>query len=49
MTTALRRLVGGGRGGMGALFKVLGISQPRLETLAGFVEDKPDQTTAEVP
>jgi len=39
VTTALRRLVGTGRGGMGALFKVLGISHPSIETLAGFVED----------
>ena len=39
VTTALRRLVGTGRGGMGSLFKVLGISHPSIETLAGFVED----------
>jgi SAM-dependent MidA family methyltransferase len=39
VTTALRRLVDTGRGGMGALFKVLGISHPSIETLAGFVED----------
>jgi len=39
VTTALRRLVGTGRGGMGALFKVLGISHPTIETLAGFVDD----------
>ena len=39
VTTALRRLVGTGRGGMGAMFKVLGISHPTIETLAGFVDD----------
>ena len=39
VTTALRRLVGTGRGGMGSLFKVLGVSHPSIETLAGFVED----------
>jgi SAM-dependent MidA family methyltransferase len=39
VTTALRRLVGNGRGGMGSLFKVLGLSHPSIETLAGFVED----------
>ena len=39
VTTALRRLVDTGRGGMGSLFKVLGISHPSIETLAGFVDD----------
>jgi NADH dehydrogenase [ubiquinone] 1 alpha subcomplex assembly factor 7 len=36
---ALRRLTEGGRGGMGAMFKVLAVSDPALETLAGFAED----------
>ena len=45
VTTALRRLVGTGRGGMGALFKVLGISHPSVETLAGFVDDTPAAKT----
>src|SRR5207302_10520939 len=39
---ALRRLVGGGRGGMGAMFKVLAVSEPRLTSLAGFPEGKQD-------
>ena len=43
---ALKRLVGGGRGGMGQMFKVLGISEPNLATLAGFTDEKPD-TNAE--
>jgi NADH dehydrogenase [ubiquinone] 1 alpha subcomplex assembly factor 7 len=39
---ALKRLVGGGRGGMGSMFKVLAVSEPRLTSLAGFQEDKQD-------
>jgi len=39
---ALKRLIGGGRGGMGSMFKVLGISEPHLAALAGFEEEKPD-------
>jgi len=39
VNAALQRLVGTGRGGMGALFKVLGVSHSSLQTLAGFVED----------
>jgi NADH dehydrogenase [ubiquinone] 1 alpha subcomplex assembly factor 7 len=39
ITGALKRLTEGGRGGMGAMFKVLAVSDPRLETLAGFAED----------
>jgi NADH dehydrogenase [ubiquinone] 1 alpha subcomplex assembly factor 7 len=42
---ALQRLVGGGRGGMGQMFKVLGISEPNLTTLAGFVDAKPEADT----
>ena len=45
VTAALRRLVGTGRGGMGALFKVLGVSHPSLQTLAGFTEDAEDAST----
>jgi SAM-dependent MidA family methyltransferase len=36
---ALKRLTEGGRGGMGAMFKVLAVSDPALETLAGFADD----------
>jgi len=37
---ALRRLIGGGRGGMGELFKVLAISEPNLTALAGFADER---------
>jgi SAM-dependent MidA family methyltransferase len=46
---ALKRLVGGGRGGMGQMFKVLGISEPDLTTLAGFADETPDAKGAETP
>ena len=46
---ALKRLVGGGRGGMGQMFKVLGISEPNLVTLAGFADETPDAKKAETP
>jgi NADH dehydrogenase [ubiquinone] 1 alpha subcomplex assembly factor 7 len=36
---ALKRLTEGGRGGMGAMFKALAVSDPALETLAGFADD----------
>jgi len=36
---ALKRLIGGGRGGMGQMFKVLAISEPNLTSLAGFSDD----------
>ena len=36
---ALKRLTGGGRGGMGSMFKVLGISDPNLTDLPGLSED----------
>jgi NADH dehydrogenase [ubiquinone] 1 alpha subcomplex assembly factor 7 len=36
---ALKRLTEGGRGGMGAMFKVLAVSDASLETLAGFADD----------
>jgi SAM-dependent MidA family methyltransferase len=40
---ALKRLIGGGRDGMGSMFKVLGVSHPNLTVLAGLSEDKPDE------
>ncbi len=43
---ALKRLVGGGRGGMGSLFKVLAISEPNLTSLAGLAEQ---DATADAP
>jgi len=42
---ALKRLVGGGRGGMGSMFKVLAVSEPNLVSLAGFAEEKQDAGT----
>lgn len=35
IAAALKRLTGGGRGGMGSMFKVLGISESRFTALAG--------------
>jgi SAM-dependent MidA family methyltransferase len=45
ITVALKRLVGGGRGGMGSMFKVLAISDPNLPRLTGFSDEQPDQPT----
>ena len=45
---ALKRLIGGGRGGMGSMFKVLAISGPHLPVLAGFSDEKQD-AGAEAP
>lgn len=39
--TAKARLIGGGRGGMGAMFKVLAISDPSLPMLVGFADEDP--------
>jgi NADH dehydrogenase [ubiquinone] 1 alpha subcomplex assembly factor 7 len=39
---ALKRLIGGGRGGMGTMFKVLAITEPHLTQLAGFSDDAQD-------
>jgi SAM-dependent MidA family methyltransferase len=43
---ALKRLTGGGRGGMGQMFKVLAVSEPHLNTLAGFEDEKPNAKAA---
>ena len=43
VASALKRLVGGGRGGMGQMFKVLGISEPNMTTLAGFTDETPEE------
>ena len=48
ISSALKRLIGGGRGGMGSMFKVLAISGPQLTALAGFDDEKQD-AGAEVP
>ena len=42
---ALKRLTDSGRGGMGSMFKVLGISQPDLISLAGLSDDPQDAGT----
>ncbi len=41
VASALKRLTGKGRNGMGQLFKVLGISHPSIETLAALSEREP--------
>jgi len=41
ISSALKRLIGGGRGGMGVMFKVLGISDPKLTMLPGLGDEKP--------
>jgi len=38
---ALRRLIGGGRGGMGSMFKAVAITGPNLTELAGLSEHEP--------
>ena len=41
VSSALKRLIGGGRGGMGSMFKVLGISSPDLDVLTALSDEKP--------
>ena len=48
IAAAMQRLVGGGRGGMGQMFKVLAVSEPNLTSLAGFANEAPD-TKADTP
>jgi SAM-dependent MidA family methyltransferase len=43
---ALKRLIGGGRGGMGSMFKVLAVSEPNIAVLAGFGGDADDEKQA---
>jgi SAM-dependent MidA family methyltransferase len=42
ISAALKRLIGGGPGGMGEMFKVLALSEPNLTSLAGFGDERPD-------
>lgn len=49
VTAAIKRLVGTGRCGMGALFKVLGISHPELTILPGLSDEPPRQAEPEKP
>jgi SAM-dependent MidA family methyltransferase len=41
ISSALKRLVGGGRSGMGTLFKVLGVSAPDIPALPGLNDERP--------
>jgi len=45
----LKRLTGGGRGGMGSMFKVMAISEPHLTELAGFREHEAAADKAALP
>jgi NADH dehydrogenase [ubiquinone] 1 alpha subcomplex assembly factor 7 len=46
IAAALKRLIGDGRDGMGSLFKVLAVCEPRLASLAGFLEGKQNTRAA---
>jgi len=41
ISSALKRLVGGGRSGMGTMFKVLGVSAPDIPALPGLSDEQP--------
>jgi hypothetical protein len=43
VSSGLKRLIGGGRGGMGSMFKVLGVSEPGLAVLAGLSDQDETQ------
>ncbi|WP_316201332.1 MULTISPECIES: class I SAM-dependent methyltransferase [unclassified Bradyrhizobium] len=45
IASGLKRLTGGGRGGMGSLFKVLGISDPAIPVLAGISDERTNENT----
>lgn len=47
--SALARLTGTGRGGMGALFKVLGVSHPEIRELPGLTDMPPDADNTPEP
>ncbi len=50
ISSALKRLIGGGRGGMGSMFKVLAVSEPNLTSLAGLSDQEQVQDVeAEFP
>ena len=50
ISSALKRLIGGGRGGMGSMFKVLAVSEPNLISLAGLSDLAEEQVVkAELP
>jgi NADH dehydrogenase [ubiquinone] 1 alpha subcomplex assembly factor 7 len=43
VANGLQRLIGGGSGGMGSLFKVLAVSNPDITMLAGISDDKTNE------
>ena len=43
ISSALKRLTDSGRGGMGSMFKVLAVSDPRLTSLVGLSDPEPQQ------
>jgi NADH dehydrogenase [ubiquinone] 1 alpha subcomplex assembly factor 7 len=43
---AMQRLINGGRGGMGSMFKVLAIAEPHLTSLVGFSDEEEDAKAA---
>lgn len=45
IASGLKRLTGGGRGGMGSLFKVLGVSDPAIPMLAGISDEHTNEKT----
>jgi SAM-dependent MidA family methyltransferase len=45
VSNALKRLTAGGQGGMGALFKVLAVSDAGVPALAGLSDDRPNDRT----
>ncbi|CCE03453.1 SAM-dependent methyltransferase [Bradyrhizobium sp. STM 3809] len=45
IASGLKRLIGGGRGGMGSLFKVLGVSDPSIPVLAGISDEHTNEKT----
>ena len=47
--SALKRLTGTGRGAMGALFKVLGVSHPGIKVLPGLDDDPSGDLNADAP
>jgi SAM-dependent MidA family methyltransferase len=47
VSSALKRLIGGGRGGMGSMFKVLGISSADLDVLTALSDEKPPANKSE--
>ncbi len=50
ISSALNRLIGGGRSGMGSMFKVLAVSEPNLISLAGLSDqDHVQGAEAELP